>query len=379
MRTPLGTVRGLGSARQGTEHFWMQRLTSVALVPWYMVGPHYRTLRYDDVFFWDRPTIADYELQVRRFRFFTGAKTYFSGKTTTITVGGTVVLSRGIGNIIDLTNNINYPWQEIAPVLKKSYLAIVNFKSPVIYNFCKPTNKLLLYGKAPYAQGLAYSDIDIVSLAGNHIGDAGVQGIYDTQKVLDILKIAHTGVGPTPEAALTPIIKKIHGVRIGFVAVNSVGKDQYAESLHPEKKIYVASIDQERLKSVMTALRPQVDILVIMPNWGDEYVSEPNALQKQLAHQFIDWGADIVVGDQAHWVQAAEFYHDKFISYGLGNLIFDQSWSRNTREGLIERFVYLQKRLVAIDVIPVYLNDSWFTSLAHRENIRSILDKLRAE
>jgi succinate dehydrogenase / fumarate reductase membrane anchor subunit len=33
MRTPLGKVRGLGSARQGTEHFWMQRLTSVALVP----------------------------------------------------------------------------------------------------------------------------------------------------------------------------------------------------------------------------------------------------------------------------------------------------------------------------------------------------------
>lgn len=33
MRTPLGRVRGLGSAREGTEHFWRQRVTSVALVP----------------------------------------------------------------------------------------------------------------------------------------------------------------------------------------------------------------------------------------------------------------------------------------------------------------------------------------------------------
>jgi succinate dehydrogenase / fumarate reductase, membrane anchor subunit len=33
MRTPLGRVRGFGSARSGTEHFWFQRLTSVALVP----------------------------------------------------------------------------------------------------------------------------------------------------------------------------------------------------------------------------------------------------------------------------------------------------------------------------------------------------------
>lgn len=29
MRTPLGQVRGLGSAKSGTEHFWLQRLTAV--------------------------------------------------------------------------------------------------------------------------------------------------------------------------------------------------------------------------------------------------------------------------------------------------------------------------------------------------------------
>ena len=33
MKTPLGRVRGLGSARSGTQHFWQQRLTSVAGIP----------------------------------------------------------------------------------------------------------------------------------------------------------------------------------------------------------------------------------------------------------------------------------------------------------------------------------------------------------
>ncbi len=33
MRTPLGKVRGLGSAREGTMHFWRQRLTAVANIP----------------------------------------------------------------------------------------------------------------------------------------------------------------------------------------------------------------------------------------------------------------------------------------------------------------------------------------------------------
>lgn len=41
LRTPLGRVRGLGSARSGTHHWWMQRVTSLALLPltiWFVVS-----------------------------------------------------------------------------------------------------------------------------------------------------------------------------------------------------------------------------------------------------------------------------------------------------------------------------------------------------
>lgn len=40
-RTPLGRARGLGSAREGTGHWWAQRLTAIALVPlclWFVAG-----------------------------------------------------------------------------------------------------------------------------------------------------------------------------------------------------------------------------------------------------------------------------------------------------------------------------------------------------
>jgi len=33
LRTPIARVRGLGSARQGTHHWWQQRLTALILVP----------------------------------------------------------------------------------------------------------------------------------------------------------------------------------------------------------------------------------------------------------------------------------------------------------------------------------------------------------
>ena len=41
MRSPLGRVLGLGSAKEGVEHWWMQRLTAIALVPlaiWFAVA-----------------------------------------------------------------------------------------------------------------------------------------------------------------------------------------------------------------------------------------------------------------------------------------------------------------------------------------------------
>ncbi len=54
MRSPLGRVRGLGSAKEGLGHWWQQRLTAIALVPlvlWFVVsvianvGADYATMR----------------------------------------------------------------------------------------------------------------------------------------------------------------------------------------------------------------------------------------------------------------------------------------------------------------------------------------------
>ena len=41
LRSDLGKVRGLGSAKEGVAHWWAQRLTAIALVPlvlWFVAG-----------------------------------------------------------------------------------------------------------------------------------------------------------------------------------------------------------------------------------------------------------------------------------------------------------------------------------------------------
>ncbi|MEO0998349.1 MAG: succinate dehydrogenase, hydrophobic membrane anchor protein [Pseudomonadota bacterium] len=56
LKSPLGRVLGLGSAKEGTDHWWMQRVTAVALVPltlWFVVAIGLAdTLDYASVVYW---------------------------------------------------------------------------------------------------------------------------------------------------------------------------------------------------------------------------------------------------------------------------------------------------------------------------------------
>ena len=41
LRSPLGRVRGMGSAKQGSHHWWLQRVSSMALLPlmlWFVIS-----------------------------------------------------------------------------------------------------------------------------------------------------------------------------------------------------------------------------------------------------------------------------------------------------------------------------------------------------
>jgi poly-gamma-glutamate synthesis protein (capsule biosynthesis protein) len=72
----------------------------------------------------------------------------------------------------------------------------------------------------------------------------------------------------------------------------------------------------------MSALRPQVDVLVVMMHWGTEFTFEPNSEQKEMAKFLNEHGADIVYGSHSHSVQPVEIIgsdHKTLVYYSLGN------------------------------------------------------------
>jgi len=89
---------------------------------------------------------------------------------------------------------------------------------------------------------------------------------------------------------------------------------------------------------------------------GIEYTTIPNQQQKDFARAAIKAGADIVIGHHPHWPQSFEFYQEKPIIYSLGNLIFDQMWSKETKSGLLLKMTW-QKELKELELIPIQISD----------------------
>ena len=91
-------------------------------------------------------------------------------------------------------------------------------------------------------------------------------------------------------------------------------------------------------------------------HWGNEY-SHRSLHQVELAHLAVDSGADVVIGHHPHWVQEVETYLGKPIYYSLGNLVFDQMWSEETRTGLVVKLNFSGSTLISQEQIPIKIFD----------------------
>jgi poly-gamma-glutamate synthesis protein (capsule biosynthesis protein) len=58
-------------------------------------------------------------------------------------------------------------------------------------------------------------------------------------------------------------------------------------------------------------------------------------VHKRFAHELVDAGVDIIIGQHPHVVQGIELYEGKPVFYSFGNFIFDQYFSQETQESFM--------------------------------------------
>ena len=188
------------------------------------------------------------------------------------------------------------------------------------------------------------------------MGDAGREGLLETIAILKEAGVNQAGAGRNQKEAYAPYVWEQNGFKFAFLAFNSViGSAGKAMVGTPSvENTGIAWLDEDALAAVASA-NIFADVVIVLANWGEEYSAKPTLSEIIWGHKLVDAGADIVIGDQAHWVQNYEFYKNKYIAYGLGNYIFDQYWSEKTKEGIIQRYIFYNQELISIETIPIKL------------------------
>jgi hypothetical protein len=233
-------------------------------------------------------------------------------------------------------------------------LAITNFENPAPDAFRYHSEGTVFSADPALLATIAHAGIDWVSLANNHIRDFGAQGVLDTITNLNRWGIAHGGAGADLAAARAPTILAVRTTRVGILAYDTIAPS-YAASAD---RVGSAQMTEEAVKEdVARARELGAQLVIVFPHWGVEYSTGPTAQQLQLGHAAIDAGADLVIGNHPHWAGAVEIYKGKPIFYALGNLVFDQTWSEPTLEGISVEMTFAGTRLVQVHIRPHLILD----------------------
>lgn len=222
-------------------------------------------------------------------------------------------------------------------------LAIANMEEVAVTNWTFHEHGTVFTGNPAYLAGIRNAGFDWVSMANNHVGDAGPAGVLQSMAYLTRYGLLHGGAGPNTKAAHTPSIVTVGGIKVGLLSLDTVAPVYNATATRAGS----ARMTVDWLKKDVAAARAAgAQLVIVWPHWGVEYTASPSALQRTLGHAAIDAGADMVIGNHPHWAQAMEVYRGRPIWYALGNYTFDQTWSEPTMEGISLEMTFSGSRLV---------------------------------
>lgn len=164
---------------------------------------------------------------------------------------------------------------------------------------------------------------DLVSLANNHVYDYGEKAMLDTVDLLQQADISYVGGGRNIEEAKRPAFFDANGIKVGFVAASNAEKMRYTPQAEDDAPGILLAYDTAEFNQVIEEASKECDFLIAYIHWGDEDTNDFNDLQQKLGREFLDSGADIVVGGHPHVLQGMEYVDGKPIVYSMGDFWFN--------------------------------------------------------
>ena len=179
-------------------------------------------------------------------------------------------------------------------------------------------------------KGYKEMQVDLLTLANNHILDQDQQGLLSTCTVLDEVGVAYTGVGETPEEAAKPYIFECDGKRIGVYACA-----EHEFSIVTEYSAGANPIDLLETPDHIVTLKAECDYVIVLYHGGKEHYRYPSPNLQKVCRKLVEKGADLVICQHSHCIGCEEKYQTGTIVYGQGNFLFDDSESEFWQTSLL--------------------------------------------
>ena len=246
---------------------------------------------------------------------------------------GDILLGSTVQTYLD-QHGYDYPYEDVAEILGQADWAMGNLETPVTEGDT-PEDKKFVYKSSPEAMpSLKQAGIDMVNLANNHVLDYGIPGLMDTFAHLDDTGIERVGAGRDITEAYEPKIVEKNGIRMAFLGFSRVIPEVEWKATRYQAGV-ADTYEYERPVQAIRQAEEEADIVVVFAHWGDDQEDRPNDHQKEMAHRYIDAGADLVVGSHPQVLQSIEYYKGKWIAYSLGNFIFTTNENPETWESVV--------------------------------------------
>jgi poly-gamma-glutamate capsule biosynthesis protein CapA/YwtB (metallophosphatase superfamily) len=261
------------------------------------------------------------------------------------------------------TNNYNYPVEFVADELRAADITVGSLDGSLSDESSPMScpDSMNLIGPPKMVEALQFSGFDVITIATNHIKDCGIKGfdcnsksLMDTVNTLKSAEIQPVGAGNTLQESRQPVIVERNGVRFAFLGINQINEKVWATETTPG----TAPLSQayiEKIKTEITSAKQIADVVIVMPHWGVENFAASVDFQRDWAHEFVNAGASLVIGNHPHIIQPMEIFSDKLIFYALGNFIFDQKHGFQ-RESIVVEVDFVGAEIESWQLHPISIN-----------------------
>ena len=243
----------------------------------------------------------------------------------------------------------DYPFAAVGPLLARAPIVVGNIEGPLARHAELEDRRFSYKVDPSLASSLRRAGINVGAIPNNHLMDCGRSGVIETLDALRAAGVTPLGAGLTRGEAHAPVIMQAGSHRVGLLAYYW-NERCAATATRPGG----ATDTREELEQDISALRAQVDRVVVSFHWGVPYERDPAVVDRAKARLAIDLGADVVVGHHPHIIQPLELYGGRPIFYSTGNFTFGSGNSQ--AESLLIAIRFEDGRTV-VDAWPVYVKN----------------------